>query len=121
MNAKIYNLEPVTQIFAAVDNMADAIVFAVPSNSNESGSWDNLQAQLHGTTATLFPLLEGGSGPTSVTLLVLGTSEFNFAIDNVCSPGCLSQPLPTALPLFATGLGALGLLGWRRKRAVQSV
>ena len=26
------------------------------------------------------------------------------------------SPLPPALPLFATGLGALGLLGWRRKR-----
>ena len=25
-------------------------------------------------------------------------------------------PLPGALPLFATGLGALALLGWRRKR-----
>jgi hypothetical protein len=25
-------------------------------------------------------------------------------------------PLPAAFPLFATGLGALGLLGWRRKR-----
>lgn len=25
-------------------------------------------------------------------------------------------PLPAALPLFATGLGALGLLGWRGKR-----
>lgn len=25
-------------------------------------------------------------------------------------------PLPAALPLFAGGLGALGLLGWRRKR-----
>jgi len=25
-------------------------------------------------------------------------------------------PLPAALPLFATGLGTLGLLGWRRKR-----
>jgi hypothetical protein len=25
-------------------------------------------------------------------------------------------PLPGALPLFAAGLGALGLLGWRRKR-----
>ena len=27
-------------------------------------------------------------------------------------------PLPGALPLFATGLGALGLLAWRRKRKV---
>jgi hypothetical protein len=30
-------------------------------------------------------------------------------------------PLPTALPLFATGLGGLGLLGWRRKRRAQAV
>ncbi len=27
-----------------------------------------------------------------------------------------TTPLPAALPLFATGLGAMGLLGWRRKR-----
>jgi hypothetical protein len=27
-----------------------------------------------------------------------------------------TTPLPAALPLFATGLGALGLLGWLRKR-----
>jgi hypothetical protein len=27
-----------------------------------------------------------------------------------------TTPIPAALPLFATGLGALGLLGWRRKR-----
>jgi len=27
-----------------------------------------------------------------------------------------NTPLPAALPLFATGLGVLGLLGWRRKR-----
>jgi hypothetical protein len=30
----------------------------------------------------------------------------------------VATPLPGALPLFATGLGALGLLGWRRKRKV---
>jgi len=30
-------------------------------------------------------------------------------------------PLPAALPLFATGVGALGLLGWRRKRKAQAV
>jgi hypothetical protein len=28
----------------------------------------------------------------------------------------LETPLPAALPLFATGLGALGLLSWLRKR-----
>ena len=31
-------------------------------------------------------------------------------------PFAPSTPLPAALPLFATGLGGLGLLGWRRKR-----
>ncbi len=30
--------------------------------------------------------------------------------------GDITTPLPAALPLFATGLGAMGLLGWRRKR-----
>jgi hypothetical protein len=37
--------------------------------------------------------------------------EFSATID--------PTPLPTALPLFATGIGALGLLGWRRKRKAQ--
>jgi hypothetical protein len=31
-----------------------------------------------------------------------------------------TTPLPAALPLFCTGLGALGLLGWRRKRKAQA-
>jgi hypothetical protein len=32
-----------------------------------------------------------------------------------------SVPLPAALPLFASGLGALGLLGWRRKRKAAAI
>jgi hypothetical protein len=32
----------------------------------------------------------------------------------------VETPLPAALPLFATGLGGLGLLGWRRKRKAQA-
>ena len=31
-----------------------------------------------------------------------------------------ATPLPAALPLFATGLGAMGLFGWRRKRKAQA-
>jgi hypothetical protein len=64
-----------------------------------------------------------------VNKLVLSISApalgFNFRAD----PGFLFLddvsvnavvPLPAALPLFATGLGALGLLGWRRKRKTQA-
>jgi hypothetical protein len=32
-----------------------------------------------------------------------------------------ATPLPAALPLFATGIGGLGFLGWRRKRKAQAV
>jgi hypothetical protein len=32
-----------------------------------------------------------------------------------------ATPLPAALPLFATGIGGLGFLGWRRKRKAQSL
>jgi hypothetical protein len=32
-----------------------------------------------------------------------------------------ATPLPAALPLFATGLGVLSLLGWRRKRNAQTL
>jgi hypothetical protein len=35
------------------------------------------------------------------------------------NPG-LATPLPATLPVFATGLGALGLLGWRRKRKTKA-
>jgi hypothetical protein len=31
-----------------------------------------------------------------------------------------STPLPAALPLFASGLGVMGLFGWRRKRKAQA-
>ncbi len=31
-------------------------------------------------------------------------------------PNVAATPIPATLPLFATGLGALGLFGWRRKR-----
>ena len=35
--------------------------------------------------------------------------------------GIVVTPLPAALPLFAGGLGALGLLGWRRKRKAMAM
>ena len=52
-------------------------------------------------------------------------SSFYLSVDNPSSfwnPGDLgtvsvsATPLPATLPLFATGLGLVGLLGWHRKR-----
>jgi len=73
----------------------------------------------------------------------LGTFPADFHYQSVCGAGIATcgtgwsgslditynftpsaaaeTPLPAALPLFATGLGALGLLGWRRKRKAQAV
>jgi LPXTG-motif cell wall-anchored protein len=43
--------------------------------------------------------------------------DFSPGITNgVPDTGVSATPLPAALPLFATSLGALGLLGWRRRR-----
>jgi hypothetical protein len=50
-------------------------------------------------------------GPTPVTG---PTFNFSFSLEGDV------VPLPAALPLFATGLAGLGLLGWRRKRKAQT-
>ena len=54
----------------------------------------------------------------TVTLLSsLGDQSLGYALLPTEGGGTLpAVPLPATLPLFATGLGALGLLGWRRKK-----
>lgn len=44
------------------------------------------------------------------------TLDISPGLDNVVGTAATATPLPAALPLFATGLGAFGLLGWRRKK-----
>ena len=56
---------------------------------------------------------------TAVTLDANGEDEtvsFIFATETFTPASTNAVPLPAALPLFATGLAGLGLLGWRRKK-----
>lgn len=42
-------------------------------------------------------------------------------IINIADVSLTATPLPAALPLFASGLGVMGLFGWRRKRKSKTV
>ena len=44
---------------------------------------------------------------------ITGANGQVSTVSNFISPSPV--PLPAALPLFATGLGAMGLFGWRKK------
>lgn len=59
-----------------------------------------------------FPVVGGTVAPGNFDSI---TYESNYLYGNV-TVAVAPTPLPAALPLLATGLGAIGLLGWRRKR-----
>jgi hypothetical protein len=65
---------------------------------------------------TLGGLSESCSGNNCIA----GTYQMSGTFTVLNGP-IAATPLPAALSLFASGLGALGLLGWRRKRTARSV
>jgi hypothetical protein len=71
--------------------------------------------------------LSGLVVPATAVLLLLGLNDDIFA-DNggalrvsVEGDGVADVPIPAALPLFAAGLGAMGLMSRRKKRKVAVV
>ena len=101
------------------------------------GSWTT---NLDLTTATFSETYDvtGASGDIPVSMLATlwcnNGMICNYSVDPVLTyPGDVTftsdsgvfltagaTPLRAAFPLFASGLGALGLLGWRRKRKAQA-
>ena len=108
---------------------ASAGVFEALLDGTVMASWD--PGEINGPTV----LRDTLSFSTAVTagsyqLEILITRPFN-SCGNGCTPNeyvtnisatedMAATPLPAALPLFASGLGALGLLGWLRKRKAQA-
>jgi hypothetical protein len=73
-------------------------------------------ANLPANTFATFDSVDPSRLLDSLFISINTTSTGDGNVDNIVLGAATTVPLPAALPLFATGIGALGLLGWRRKR-----
>ena len=87
------------------------------TSTNIFGSWSTVE----GTVVDGLAL--GSWTLTGVTISVGGwytsTGASTQDINSITLPGT-ATPIPAALPLFAGGLGVVGLFGWRRKRKAKA-
>lgn len=95
--------------------------------SNTSGSYEVASSDFFGAADTLYPVVaftaRGLENNTNSGDFVSYLGNILTTSMKVTEPGdwirvltVSTVPVPAALPLFGTGLAALGLLGWRRKR-----
>jgi hypothetical protein len=94
------------------------------SISNSNGFSADLYTNYSGTTTSFdTPLFAGLISDTRFTSVSLAGTEIGDGVflDDLYYGHAPTTPLPTTLPLFATGIGGLGLLGWRRKRKAQAI
>jgi hypothetical protein len=79
------------------------------------------QMNIPTTPYTLFTFNVTGTGSDTLTFFERDDPNY-LALDNVSvSVDVAATPLPLPLVLFATGLGVMGLLGWRRKPKAAAV
>jgi hypothetical protein len=118
-----------TYSVAGVPNIGD-VFFAFDGSVQASTAQTGAMMTLSNISGTV----NLGPGAPSTEIAFTPTSsingnatQFNNGVQGLATGRSLTQafsgatppppvPLPAALPLFATGLVALGLLGWHRKR-----
>jgi hypothetical protein len=96
-----------------------------PSSHQSIVRWLLESAGLFGTTGFTLPsdadigITTTFNGGSSIVDAIAGYDVGSYWGDfnNITTS---ATPLPAALPLFATGFGVMGLLGWRRKRKLLS-
>ena len=115
-------------VFSDVDLAGTSIAFATTTGG--IGSLPVPTFSGNQTFSFLGILLAPGEGLITSVRIVTGTTALGPSetpsVDLVVMDDFLYAepravvPVPAALPLFATGLGALGLIGWWRKRKAQA-
>jgi hypothetical protein len=105
-----------TGIFFNFGALDGATVFSIGQSGAAATSEFCLSANINSCNVPT-PLIFISTGPGVFSEAFPGANTVEIA--SVASTS--TTPLPAALPLFATGIGGLGLLGWRRKRKAQAV
>lgn len=103
----------VTITVSSIDGLGEYVTPGFPNNFDVSGgaiAGVSFQGQLG--TYSLSIVLNSGLNNAILFNNAVQSGE-GGAVTYEAAP---AVPLPAALPLFATGLGALGFFGWRRKR-----
>lgn len=95
------------------DNLNDIMSLGVSTGNYTSGT----KHEIFG--AVFFPSVLPSSldiSTSSLASILGGPGTVDYAISINLPDGAYVTPLPAALPLFAAGIGTLGLLRWFRRR-----
>lgn len=101
-----------TNSFSSLSPLNDQVFFIGDGlTGSGSGSTQTFVVPADATELVLaIPDANGYSGPPGAYFDNSGSFVATF------STSMVTTPLPGSLPLFVTGLGVMGVLGWRRKR-----
>lgn len=95
------------------DNLGDTMLLGVDTGNYTTGTKHEIFGGVFFPSALPTTL---DISTSSLASILGGSGTIDYSINISLPAGLYVTPLPAALPLFASGLGALGLLFWRRRR-----